>query len=95
MKTPSAEVPQRKAKLQTFATNNVIKKKIKQLDREKKLLQEIFAEQLHGIANLVVTNIRLASNTLSSHEPFVAQTEPLIRGKRATQLSGLKNDTVA
>ena len=34
LKTPSAEVPQRKAKLQTFARSNVNKKKIKQLDRE-------------------------------------------------------------
>ena len=59
------------------------------------MLQDVFADHLHGMANLVVTNIRLANNTLSSHEPFVAQTEPLIRDKRATQLSGLKNGTVA
>ena len=46
LKTPSAEVPQRKAKLQTFATTNVIKKKIKQLDREKKYCCKMYSQSI-------------------------------------------------
>ena len=38
LKDPSAVVPKRKFKLLTFASSKVLKKKVKQLDREKKLV---------------------------------------------------------
>ena len=44
LKGPSAQVPQRQAKLLTFASGKIIQKKIKQLDREKKRLPDVFVD---------------------------------------------------
>ena len=44
LKCPSAQVPQRQATLLTFASGKIIQKKIKQLDREKKRLPDVFVD---------------------------------------------------
>ena len=93
LKDPSAVVPRRKVKILTFASSKKLKRKVKQLDREKKIVGKCLRRAFAWNAKFGSSSQNVGQQYIELPRAISDPTVTSTKVKKALRPSGLKSAT--